>query len=160
VQRFVRTRDLAALEAAVTKALQSGPTFPIELKASGIASVEWSGVGVVVYRVERTAELRELASKVEEAVQPFAVDGGTAEAFVQPATGQINSETIKWVEDFVPASSGKNYQPHVTLGAAHLDYASSLEKQPFEAFTFSGVNVAIYHLGNFGTAQGKIWSRR
>ncbi len=62
---------------------------------SAIAS-EW--ICVVVYAVERSPELLRLANEIVEAVQPFAVSGGTADAFVKVSGEQINAETIKYVE--------------------------------------------------------------
>ena len=83
VQRFVLARDLDAVEAAVTGALKSGPSFPLKLKTTNFVSVEWAGVAVVVYAVERTPELMQLENKIVDAVQPFAVKGGTADAFAK-----------------------------------------------------------------------------
>jgi 2'-5' RNA ligase superfamily len=158
VQRYVRAADLDKVAAAVTKATRSGAALPIELKAVRINSAEWAGVGVVVLQVERSPELLALESKVVRAVQPFAVRGGTADAFVQTPGQQINAETIKYVETFVPASSGDHYIPHVTAGTAKLDFVAKLKAEPFKPFTFHGENIAIYHLGNFGTAQKRLWS--
>jgi hypothetical protein len=160
VQRFVRTSDLNAVAIAVTEAARSGPTLPIKLTATGFASTEWGGVGVVVYLVDRSPELLQLASKIEEAVRPFAVSGGSADAFAKAPGEEINADTIKYVEEFVPASIGQKYLPHVTLGTAHPDFVKALEAAPFEKFAFSGVNIAIYQLGNFGTAQKRLWARR
>jgi 2'-5' RNA ligase len=160
VQRFVRAGDLDAVEGAVAEALQSAEAFPVTLTTTGFASVVWGGVGVVVYRIERSPELLQLESKIEGAVQPFAVSGGTADAFVRSPGEQINSDTIEWVEHFVPASSGKNYLPHVTLGVAHPDYTRSLDDAPFEGFVSSSPELAIYQLGNFGTARARLWSWR
>ena len=46
----------------------------------------------------------------------------------------------------------------MTVGTAHLDFVKALEAEPFTKFSFSGVNIAIYQLGNFGTAQKKLWT--
>src|SRR5262245_24074269 len=158
VQRFVRAGDLDAVSIAVTKTVQSRPTLPLKLTAKGFETAEWAGVGVVVYVVERTPELLQLENEIVEAVQPFAVSGGTADAFAKAGGEQINTETIKYVEAFVPASTGEKYLPHVTLGTAQFDFAKELKAKPFKTFTFSGKNIAIYQLGNFGTAQKRLWA--
>lgn len=110
---------------------------------------------MTVYVVERTPELMRLHEPVIEAVESFFVSGGTGAAFVGT---DINAETIGWVENFVPKSSGPNYIPHVTLGIAKEDFAAQLKAKPFTQFTFSPVGAAVYHLGNFGTAAKKLWN--
>ncbi len=74
-----------------------------------------------------------LHEAVIKAVEPFSVSGGTGAAFVGT---NINAETIGWVEDFIPKSSGPNYIPHVTLGIAKQDFANQLKAAPFTQFTF------------------------
>lgn len=76
----------------------------------------------------------------------------TAAAFVG---SDINRETIAYVESFVPKSSGPNYIPHVTVGVA-----KRLKAAPFDAFAVKPVGVAIYQLGNFGTAATQLWEHR
>ncbi|HTQ96716.1 MAG TPA: HAD family hydrolase, partial [Candidatus Acidoferrum sp.] len=56
-----------------------------------------------------------------------------------------------------PKSSGEHYFPHVTLGVAHEEFVKQLKAAPFDAFTFGARGVAIYQLGNFGTASKKLW---
>lgn len=85
---------------------------------------------------------------------PFSVSGGTAAAFV--GTG-INPETIGWVGTFVPKSSGDHFVPHVTAGVAQEDLAKQMKAEPVETFTFKADGVAIYQLGNFGTAAKRLW---
>ena len=95
-----------------------------------------------------------LHQKIVDAVTPFSVSGGTAAAFVG---ADANAETIGWVETFIPKSSGANYIPHVTCGVAPEAFVKQLKAEPFAAFTFKPVGVAVYHLGNFGTAAKKLW---
>jgi hypothetical protein len=156
VQRFVRARDLDAVAAG--KAAQSGPPVPMKLTATGYVSAEWDGIGVVVFAVERAPELLQLASNIVDAVQPFAVNGGTADAFAKVPGEEISENSIKYVEAFVPASSGEKYLPHVTVGTAQLNFVKALEAEPFAKFSFSGVNIVIYQLENFGTAQKRLWT--
>jgi hypothetical protein len=63
---------------------------------------------------------------------------------------------ITYVSDFVPKHSGENYRPHVTTGLAPREYLDKMLKEPFQAFTFSPVGAAVYHLGHFGTAAKKL----
>jgi hypothetical protein len=154
LQRFVRVKDFEAVTDAVAKVMNAERPTQLQLKTQEYGYVMWGGVAVTVFVVARTPELMRLDEKVIDAVEPFSVNGGAAAAFV--GTG-INADTIGWVEDFVPKSSGANYVPHVTLGIAKEDFAKELKAEPFDSFTFMPVGVAIYHIGNFGTAAKKLW---
>lgn len=157
VQRFIRVRALDDVIAAVTKATRSSPDLPIDLTATALSSDTWAGRRVVAILVERSTALSQLARKVSDAVQPYAIRDGYAKAFVQPDTGKIDDETIKYVERFVPESSGQKYKPHVVVGIARRDVAKALEIAPFDKFRFKGVKIAIYQVGNFGVAQKQLW---
>ena len=154
LQRFIRQKDLPAVTAALSKVFAANPPLALKLKTQAIDYVMWSGVAVTVYVVERTPQLMSLHEAVIKAVEPFSVSGGTGAAFIGT---DINAETIGWVEDFIPKSSGPNYIPHVTLGIAKQDFAEQLKAKPFTQFIFSPIGAAVYHLGNFGTATKKLW---
>ena len=154
LQRFVRVKDFDAVTAAVSKVLAAERPTDLQLNAKGLDYVIWGGVAVTVLVVERTPDLMRLHQKIIDAVKPFSVSGGTAAAFVG---AEANTETIGWVETFIPKSSGANYIPHVTCGVAPEAFVKQLKAEPFAAFTFKPVGVAVYHLGNFGTAAKKLW---
>jgi hypothetical protein len=156
LQRFVWLNDLDAVTAAVKKVLATERPTELTLKATGIDYVIWQGLAVTVLRVERTPELMQLEQNVIDAVEPFSVNGGTAKAFVG---ADANAPTIAWVENFIPQSSGMNYKAHVTAGVALPDFVNKLKAEPFKDFTFKSVGVAIYQLGNFGTAAKKLWQK-
>ena len=154
LQRFVRAKDFDAVTAAVSKVLAAERPADLQLNAKAVDYVIWGGVAVTVLIVERTPELMRLHEKIIDAVTPFAVTGGTAAGFVG---ADANAETIGWVETFIPKSSGANYIPHVTCGVAPEAFVKQLKAEPFAAFTFKPVGVAVYQLGNFGTAAKKLW---
>jgi phosphoserine phosphatase len=154
LQRFIRAKDLDAVTAAVKKVIASERPTELQLKAKGLSHVIWAGQAVTAIIVERTPELMRLHQKVVDAIAPFSVSGGTAAAFVGAG---INPETIGWVEAFVPKSSGENYMPHVTVGVAHEDFVKQMQAEPFNSFTFKADGVAVYQLGNFGTAAKMLW---
>jgi 2'-5' RNA ligase len=154
LQRFVREKDINAVTAAVAKVLRAERLTELQLKAIGLNYVLWGGQAVTVLVVERTLEIMRLHEEIISAVKPFGVSSGTAAAFVG---GEANSETIGWVETFVSKSSGKAYMPHVTVGVAAEAFVKQLRAETFEAFTFKPVGVAVYQLGNFGTAAKKLW---
>jgi 2'-5' RNA ligase len=158
VQRFVRDSDADAIAAAVSQVI--GPTGPsLHLTAVGLSASEWIGLGVLSINVDGSPELRHLEQRIVDAVQPYAVSGGTADAFFVRATEEpVNQRTVEYVEKFVPAASGEKFTPHVTVGVAEVPFVTTLKSEPFENFSFSTNTIAIYQLGNFGTARKKLWS--
>lgn len=154
LQRFIREKEINAVTATLAKVLISERPTDLRLKTKGYDYVIWGGKAVTVLVVEPTPELMHLHQKVIDALAPFSVSGGTAEAFIG---SDINPETIGWVEHFIPDSSGENYLPHVTAGVAHEDFVKRMKAEPSETFSFKVDGVAIYQLGNFGTAVKLLW---
>lgn len=158
VQRYVREKDLPAVETAVAKVLSDVNPMAWALSARRYQHTLWAGVAITAIEVERTPELRRLQEEIVSAVEPFAVAKGTAAAFsTSRELPKIDKEIVTYVEKFVPNSSGDKYNPHVTVGVAHEDFVKEFEGKAFQKFSFKVQGVAIYQLGNFGTAQKKLW---
>jgi hypothetical protein len=158
VQRFVRAQDIEALSAAVEKVIQAEPRTDLAAPVTGFRTTSWGDVSLLAFQINVYPELQAFEQRIVDAVQPFAVSGGTADAFAVAAGDlPVGKATISAVEEFVPASSGKNFAPHVTLGAAPKEVVDGLSAKQFEKFTIKPAGVAIYQLGNFGTAQKELW---
>jgi hypothetical protein len=154
LQRFVRAKDFDAVTAAITKVLVAEQPTAMKLTTKSIDYVRFAGLAVAVLVVERTPELVRLHHKITDAVAPFSVCGGTPAAFVG---AEAVAETVDWVETFVPKSSGENYLPHVTAGIATEVFLKQLKAAPFEPFAFRPDALAVFQIGNFGTAAKKLW---
>jgi hypothetical protein len=88
------------------------------------------------------------------AVAPFVESGGTGAAFVTDPGEEISPTIIDWVDGYVPAQIGEGkYLPHITVGVAKFDDLRVIEAEPFDAFAVHPAGVAVYHLGNNGTAR-------
>jgi hypothetical protein len=160
-QRFVSARDFDSVAAAVCKVLDAERPVRWQLNTTGYVYAVWPGVAATAILIERTQELERLQQKVLDAVAPFTVEGGTADAFVtSPDSPVINAETIDYVETFIPNATGKNYAPHVMTGVAHEDFAERLKAGPYKPFKFKIAGAGIYQPGNFGTAAKKLWRWR
>ena len=159
VQGYVRAKDLDAITAVVSSALAKEQPTEWQFKATGYEYSVWNGTAITLLKVERSAELMRLEDAAVKAVQPFIVQGGTAEAFVTDADApEINKQTVDWVANFVANASEEKFNPHVTVGVASEDFVKKLKSEPFMPFTFTVNHVAIYQLGNFGTARKKLWT--
>jgi hypothetical protein len=154
LQRFVRTEDLNGVFAAITKVLLAEQPTEMKLTTKSLDYVMFAGLAVTVLVVERAPALVRLHHKITDAVAPFSVSGGTAAAFVG---ANAIAETVDWVRTFVPKASGENYLPHLTAGVATETFLKQLRAAPFEPFTFMPDGVAVYQVGNFGTAAKKLW---
>ena len=81
-----------------------------------------------------------------------------AEAFAPRADGEsINQATVAYVNNFVGPCSGINYHPHLTCGIGSRDFVDALKAEPFEPISCQPVGVYIYQLGDYGTAQTKLY---
>ena len=159
LQRYVETANLDKLYEAIGKILAEETPTSWELKAYKYYYIPWKNIGVAGIVIEPTADLIRFQKKLIDAVTPFAEKTGTAAAFVITAEDpDINQPTIDYVTTSVPDHTGKNFNPHVTIGIATKDYLKKLLDEKFEAFTFSPVGVSIYQLGNLGAAQKKLKS--
>ena len=93
-----------------------------------------------------------------DAVAPYTEPDGTAAAYVTPRDSPtVNAPTLQYVKTFVPERNGKNFNPHVTVGVGQLDFVTKLKAAPFDTFKFKVAGAAVFHLGNFGTAQKQLW---
>jgi hypothetical protein len=155
LQRYVRARDFGAVSAALAKLLAAERPTELKLKATGLEYGLWDGLAVTAIVVERTPELMNLQQKIADALAPFTATGGTAAAFVDAPAG---ATIVGYVETFVPKGSGANYFPHVTSGVAQEAFVKQLKAEPFVPVAFRPTGVAIYQLGNFGTASKKLWT--
>jgi hypothetical protein len=157
LQRYVRTADLGKIYEAVGKVLPSANIASWKLRAFKYYYIPSGEIGLAGIVIEPTDDWLKLQQMVVDAVAPFTVKDGTAEAFdIPPEDGKIVPGLVEYVEAFVPEATGRKFNPHVTVGVATQEYLKAMLAEPFEAFNFSPVGVAVYHLGNFGTARVKL----
>ncbi|MBS1675835.1 MAG: hypothetical protein JST08_00475 [Actinobacteria bacterium] len=166
LQRYVRSADLDRVFEAVGGVLGGADPDALELRGVKVAHMEIAaqpGRGLAGLVVQPSQGVLDLQGSLIAAVEPFVESGGTAAAYVTTAEEpEINEDTINYVEGYVPGHSGKNYIAHVTVGYAELDFLAELEGKPFDAFPFHVAGLAIFQLGNNGTAQRELkkWDLR
>jgi 2'-5' RNA ligase superfamily len=159
IQRFVRTSDLDKVYAAVANVSKDENPTEWELKATGYYDIPVEKTGVAGIVIEPTKDLLRLQQKVIDAVAPYTADKGTEAAFApKPDGGAFAPGLVEYVAGFVPKSSGKNYDPHVSIGVGTREFLDKLKAEPFKSFTFKARAVAVYQLGDFGTAQKLLWT--
>lgn len=131
------------------------------MKATGYYDVPVETLGLAGIVIEPTPDLLRLQQKLIDAVAPFNSEKATAEAFALRPDGQTISQakpTIDYVTTFVSKLTGKNYNPHVTIGLGTREFVDKMKTEPFQSFKFKTRSVDVYQLGEFGTAQKLLWS--
>ena len=156
LQRYVRTGDLDKVYDAVEKTVAETDLAALAYTATKITHADWGfpGIAPTVLSVETNAAVLDFQAELLASISPFVESGGTTAAFVADPGEEISQTIVDWVEKFVPDQVGAGrYYPHLTVGVATFDDLKVIEAEPFEAFAVKPAGVAIYHLGNNGTAR-------
>ncbi|MCX7304140.1 MAG: 2'-5' RNA ligase family protein [Hyphomicrobiales bacterium] len=156
-QCFVAESDLASDLAKVDGVKRTFDTSKGQMKAIGIYHIPSGKIGLAGIVVEPSSDLIALQQAMIDTVNPFAKQGGAASAFVPDATGApFDALLFKYVDTFVPSQTGEKFNPHVTIGIAPLGWLEEQEAQVFSPFNFGAKGIAVYQLGNFGTASRRL----
>ena len=157
LQRFVRTADLDEVFSAAGEAFAGVDLLDVQLLAHRYYYIPSGALGLAGIVSMPHPALRELQQRLIEAVTPFTVSTGLSDAFVTtPADPVIDLMLIDYVSKFVPASTGEQFNLHLTTGVAPRDYLDKMLAEPFDSFTYSPAGAAVYQLGQFGTAARKL----
>jgi hypothetical protein len=131
--------------------------WPTKKKAFKYYYIPVPPYGIAGIVVEPTENLLRLQQALLHAIAPFTERTGTAAAFVSADGGRdIQQGLIDYVANFTTVASGKNFNPHVTIGVAPEAYLNEMLAEPFQTFTFSPVGASVYHLGSFGAARKEL----
>jgi hypothetical protein len=157
IQCFVRTADLDKVFAAEGKVFARARIGAMKLEAFKYYYAPTGGTGVAGICARPTPELLKLQADVIAAVKPYMQPTGPIGAFTashgDPA---LDSGIIRYVSDYVPNMSGRNFNPHVSIGVAPRAYLDKMLAEPFKPFTFSPAGAAVFQLGPYGTAAKKL----
>lgn len=157
LQLYIAQTDLPKVVAAVDSVKSAFELDRLQMTATGLYHIPNGQVGLAGIVIQPTERLRMLQNAVIEGAGQYAVKGGDASAFVPDTSGAAFPPALfEYVDTFIPNQTGAKFNPHVTIGVAPLDWLKALELQPFESFTFGVKNIAIYQLGNYGTASKRL----
>jgi len=157
IQRFIAKTDLPMVLAEVEAVKSRFDIDNLEMTAIGLYHIPSGKIGLAGIVVEPTEQLHALQQAIISAVDVYAQQGGDQFAFVPDKSGTpFDPLLFKYVETFVPGQTGDNFNPHVTIGVAPLEWLKELEKKPFKKFSFGAKGLATYQLGNFGTASKRL----
>jgi hypothetical protein len=157
VQRHIRKDHLDAVLLAVDEVRASFDLDSLTMEANGLYHIPIGELGLAGITIKPTAELSALQSAVIEAVNSYDAGAGDENAYVPDPTGTpFEPFLFEYVETFVPKQVGSNFNPHVTVGLAPRSWLVEQEQIPFDSFEFGADGIAVYQLGNFGTASKRL----
>jgi hypothetical protein len=155
LHRYVRVDDLPKVFAAVEQVGAKHPIVGHTLTAGGLESSPWQGHQITSIEIEKTPELAALQSDLVAALLPYSVESGNADAFmITPGEPHVGNETVEYVRTFVPKRTGDGFKPHITVGITDTPPPGGLDRVPFTVAA-----LAVYQLGNVGTARKELWRR-
>lgn len=161
VHEFVRTQDLPKVYADVERVFLKHPLVGHELTVTGLEPTPWNGTQMWSIALEKSAELVAAQEQLMEVLRPYAIDKGGAEAFNSAGDPSgINNETIEYVRTYREKHSGEGFEPHITIGLGDESSGDQLKSQLPGSEKFKVMNVAVYQLGNDGTARKELWRSR
>jgi hypothetical protein len=157
LQCFVRTEDLDKVYAATEQVLANADVKAMKLDAFKYYYIPIKELGLAGIVAKPTPELLKLQADIIAAVAPFTAETGPIGAFTAAHDDPANdAQMIDYVSAFVQKAAGEHFNPHVTTGVAPREYLDTMLAEPFENFSFSPADVAVYQLGPFGTAVKKL----
>ena len=159
LQRYLITADLDRAYAAIESTIAATDVAALSYHVPGITySEHWGppGQAAAVLGVQPNQQVLELQAALLAAVTLFTGSGGTDAAFVTDPGQQISPTTKDWVETYQPNQVGANYTAHLTVGLATVADLKAMQAEPFDEFDVHPVGLAVYQLGNNGTARARL----
>ncbi len=155
LQRYVRTAALDQVYDAVMTTVARIGSGGLSYQGVAIRHAEWGvpGQGLAAILVRPGPPVLDFQASLLAAIAPFTEPQGDADAYVAEPGERITRSTFDWVEGYVPGQIGERYTPHVTVGFATLEDLERIEAEPFDAFDIQPESIAVYQLGNNGTAR-------
>ncbi|GFE85970.1 2'-5' RNA ligase family protein [Steroidobacter agaridevorans] len=156
LHRFVATKDLPKIVAAVEGVSARHRLAGAKLETAGLEHSPWGKAEMVSIEIEKTPELAALQADLVAALRPFAAPSGGPDAFVtSPGPAEIDAKTIEYVQTFEQKQTSERFKPHITAGEINSANKDKLPPSPETTFTIE--TLAIYQLGNLGTARRQLW---
>jgi hypothetical protein len=155
LQCYVQTKDLEKVYETVERIITSENVTSLQLTAFKLICLgSIDNQGVVVIIISPLEILLNFQLKLIDVIKPYMENNGTAAAYVTSEDDPIiNENTLKYVENFIPDHCGNNFIPHVTVGINSMDSIEKIINESFTSIIFSPVSIAVYQLGNNGSAQ-------
>jgi len=157
LQRHIAESDLDAVLAAIDNVRQNFDLENLQMTAVGLYHIPTGDNGLAGITIEPTYELLALQKAVVDLVNPYDKGEADESAYVPDPTGTAFDPLLfEYVATFVPGQTAEKFNPHVTIGLAPKIWLEEIEAEPFDSFQFGAKGIAVYQLGNFGTAAKRL----
>ncbi|MBJ7882499.1 2'-5' RNA ligase family protein [Gelidibacter salicanalis] len=158
LQSYVKESDLPEIETLLVGLYKTiaDETFVVDqLQYAKDKNKSFASMGM-----EKSEALMALHEKVIGLLKPYSVSNGSQVSYVQNEDGTpIDDFTIAYVPKFVSDYSFINFNPHISLGVGETTVLDSLA-QHHQPTKFKAPALALYQLGNFGTARKLLWESK
>lgn len=151
-QLFVAPEALEGLRARIFAADLPRRAVALGLETTGLGTAPFAGGHAVGIDLKRGPDLVALHGEVCALAAPFAVPGAAAGVFRASGQPAIHPDTLAYAEGFLASAAGAAWAPHVTVGLASEAQARALCARPFDDLEDPAAGLALYRLGDFGTA--------
>jgi hypothetical protein len=155
---YVRAKVLADVYGAVETIAGKHPLVGRQLTVDGLEHKPWNNQELTNIRIEKTPELDAFQAALVTVLSPYFVEAGDGSAFITSKEDPgIDRETIEYVRTFVQKHTGNRFEPHITVGISDAQTARKVSVQVGPPARLTIASVAIYQLGNVGTARKELW---
>ena len=155
---YVDRNDLAAIYAAVDQVAREFPLTSLNLAATGYDVSPWQHGALINITVEKSGELDRLQQALVRTLAPYFVTRGGEHAFARTESSSgIDDMTIDYVATFVTKHVGHTFKPHITVGLSDRTDTKRWESERFVRLVFQPAHIAVYQLGNYGTARRPLY---
>lgn len=145
VQAYIEVEKLSEIEKIVSKITEE--TSPFTITVSSVQTIPEGVDSFVNMIIEKTPYLTRLRQAVMDAIEPYHKTGG-GDAFFGHESENITPLIINYTQGFFQNfRSAEAYFPHITIGKKYADY------EPIEPISFMARQIALCHLGNWGTCR-------
>ncbi|WP_095211429.1 2'-5' RNA ligase family protein [Endozoicomonas ascidiicola] len=157
VQLYIDEYDLPAVLVAIEQVRSAVNNQHLKLMASGLYHMAMAEKGLAGIVIKPVDSLQLLQQAVIAAVYPFIQFGGSEVAFAKNDTGMSFEPLItQYVQNYIADQAGEYFNPHLTIGLAPIEFLERIEAEAFQDFEFGIEEMAVYQLGNFGTAVKRL----
>ena len=158
LQGYVKAKDLAAIYRAVERVSAEFPLAGRQLTVLGLEHRPWDHQEITSIKIAKTRELEAFQADLVSALSPYLVKTGDGSAFLSSkGDPDVDQETIEYVRTFVQKHTGAAFEPHITVGISDAETARKVSAQQEAPPKLTIASVAVFQLGNVGTARKELW---
>jgi hypothetical protein len=158
LQGYVEAKSLPAIYRAVERVSTKLPLAGRQLTVLGLEHKPWGQQEITNIKIAKIRELETFQADLVSAIAPYLLETGDGTAFLSSAGDpDVDQETIEYVRTFVQKHTGAAFEPHVTVGISDAETARKVSAQQEAPPKLTIASVAVFQLGNVGTARKELW---